>query len=355
MTRTLESWTLCLAGLLLVAWCAMAAPSATPSAQAQQSTTTAPDSTIPGATEEPAKEEEKDAKEESSSGASFFPGVRGISGAELERIIQEREAKKAEEDRKARRHADNRQAKPEDKKSDAPAREAEKRPVETPKAAPTKTEPAVKEVPLSEDAAAFLKKQKLSTARIEYVLVKAGEIRADVEKDASALADEPLILYILQYTKRSTAETLAYQAMFRLPLAIYQYDFDQVQQSLAFDRKSRPEDLPPSAVIVADDCVKRLRAARTASLLAAAELYTRLRQLNAAETIYAKLLQENPKDPAIEKSYKVCVDIKNTERPTTPPGVRTSGGNTSKHFNRDAPSSEPGGAPADNSPQPYRR
>lgn len=351
MTRNLEAWTLCLAGLLVLALCAMAVPNATPSARAEQSTTT--DSSTPATTEETTQDGQQD---ESPSAPSFFPGVRGISGKELERIIQEREQRKAEEERKARRYAENRQTKPEEKKADVPARESDKKPAETPKAAPTppRTEPAVKENPLSEEASEFLRKQKLSTARVEFVLAKANEIRADAEKDASAMANEALILYILQYTKRSTSETQAYQATLRLPLAVYQYVFDQTQQALAFDRKSRPADLPPQAVAVADDCLRRLKVVWTASLLASAELYTRLRQFDAAESIYAALRKEHPRDQVIDKSYKVCVAVKNVEKPTTPPGVRTGGGNTGRLYDNDNSTGEPS-TPAENYTKKYTR
>jgi len=315
MTRWLKAWTLVLAALLALpvagAWAQAADP--------------APASTTGAATKDEAKSEEEDS-------SSFFPGVRGISGAELERIVREREARQAEEERKARRYAENRQNNKDGEEKKTSGTDTTKKPVEPPKMpaptpapTPVKTE-VVKEPPLSKEAAEFMKKQKLAASRVEYYLPKAADIRADADKAASANNNEELIQYILQFTKRTNEETQAYVNNLSLPVAVYQYLFDQCQQGLIRDRKSRPTDLPPTATTQADACVKLFKSGRTVCLLASAELYTRMRKLDAAEAIYAVLLKENPKDEAINKSHQAFVAVKTAEKPTTPPGVRTGGG-----------------------------
>lgn len=315
MVRFMKAWMLVLAALL-------AMPAAIVWAQADNST---PASTTGTATKDDSKSEEEDS-------SSFFPGVRGISGAELERIIREREARQAEEERKARRYADNRQNNKDGEEKKPSSTTTEKKPSEPPKMptpaptpAPVKTE-VVKEPPLSKEAAEFMRKQKLAASRVEYYLPKAADIRADADKVASANDSEELIQYILQYTKRTNEETQAYVNNLSLPVAVYQYLFDQCQQGLVRDRKSRPADLTPTATAQADACVKQFKAGRTACLLASAELYTRMRKLEAAEAIFAVLLKENPKDEALNKSHQAFVAVKTAEKPTTPPGVRTGGG-----------------------------
>jgi len=262
-------------------------------------------------------------------GVTFFPGVRGISGKELERVIKERERRKQEEERRSRRYAPNRTERPAE-----PEKPSETRPPELPKPKPA---PAVAETePLGGEARDFLRKLTRQTDRAEALLEKINELRSDAEADARKVGNEALIHYILQYTKRSTKETRAYQGHIKFAIAIYQYVYEQTTAALKFAHLQRPEEeLPKAAVARIDACVARLQAVRRACLLATAELYTLIREFGPAETIYKVLLKELPKDAAIRRSYEAMVKIRETPKPAQPPGVRASGGNTERHYGKD--------------------
>ena len=262
-------------------------------------------------------------------GVTFFPGVRGISGKELERVIKERERRKQEEERRSRRYAPNRTERPAE-----PEKPSETRPPELPKPKPA---PAVAETePLGGEARDFLRKLTRQTDRAEALLEKINELRSDAEADARKVGNEALIHYILQYTKRSTKETRAYQGHIKFAVAVYRYVYEQTMGGLKFARSQRPdEELPKAASAEVEGYVARLHAVRRAALLATAELYTLMRQFAPAEIIYKVLLRECPKDRAIRQSHQAMVKIKDTPKPAQPPGVRAGGGNSERHYGRD--------------------
>lgn len=348
MSRVTGVWLWCLVALAAMLLGVAIAPQRASCAQAADDEQTAPGNDT---ADKPGDDGDSDSDDGESSprtgGSSFFPGVRGISGKELERIIRERERKKKEEERKRRRHGANRrppaeEAKPSPRKEtrNAPAKSRPAGEKANPKTSPATTPPEVaaspetllKGVALSSDAKGFLKKLLRQTARTEWLLEEAHGIRGDAEKDAAALGNEALVRYILQFTGRKTKLTRAYQRRLRLPLAVYATIYGQTVSAVAYARNQGPDDLPKSAVTVVEACIERLRLARASCLLATAELYTALRQLPAAETIYTALLKEFSKDRKIRRSHQEFVAVKTAEKPTTPPGVSAGGGNSSRHY-----------------------
>jgi hypothetical protein len=355
-------------GLVAVLVCVALAPQSTSCAWAADGKEAAPDNDPADKSDDDNDGDDDDGKSSTKTGgSSFFPGVRGISGKELERIIRDRERKKKEEERKRRRHGENRRPPAEEPES-APRKETRNDPAksdpdrEKPNApaTPAATRPEnsvapetlLKGVALTGDAKAYLKKLLRRTAHTEWFFEEAHGIRDDAEKDAAAVGNEVLVHYILQFTNRRTKLTRAYQRKLKLPLTVYATIYGQTVSTVAYARNQGPEDLPKPAVTVVEACIERLKFVRAGCLLATAELYTALRQLPAAEKIYTVLLKEFPKDRPIRRSHQEFLAVKMAKRPTTPPGVSTGGGNSGRHY-RDRDNNG-GGEDGDDS-EPYSR
>jgi hypothetical protein len=282
----------------------------------------------------------------------LFPGVQGISGKELARRIAELERKKAEELRRRPTTAAPSPAPstapspaPSSAPSPAPASgagtEKSRQPTAAtaPAATPNKAD-AASIAGISDEAREFLAELERRTLRVAKLVEKAAEIRQDASTEARSLGSEERILYYLQYRGGFIREARAYYDTMKFPIFVYRYIYEQAGDALSYDKATRPADLPKEALTLADAHVSSLEAARRTCLLASAELFTQIRQLDAAEKLYALLTKRFPKDADIKKSYDAFVVIRDTPKPDGPPGIKPN--RRYERFDENDPAS-PGG------------
>ena len=281
----------------------------------------------------------------------MFPGVRGISGEELQRRLAEYERRRQQTEPQrpkdasrepVRKPADNTPApapKPEQQPSpsdNAPdvkppaggavaTNPAEKRPARrTPPSQPLG--PQVLDIDsLPAEQRDYLLALERQVEFMETILSKAHPIRKDAEIEAAKIGYEPRIQYYLRYQRASAPQTRAYEQTLAFPLYLYRFVVDQAGQvTRAAKPDKQPAGMPELAAPHIEKLLTRSDAARREALLAGAELYTRLRQLAAAEMIYAYLLHKYPKDTEIAGSHATFVTIRNEPKPAAPPMQRST-------------------------------
>ena len=308
-SRTLQSLLILLVGLMP----AVCLGSAASVLAADASETTG--QSQPG--EKGKSDEQADKKDEEEPG-ELFPGVKGISGKELARRIAEIERKKAQRQKQRPTAAADATSRPPE--GDAGGRPAQPV-VEKP---PAKDRALAEEslASLNDEAKRFLKERQKRTSRIERILPKAAEIRRDANAEAKRLGNEARIQYYLRYKEGYIRETRAYHETMLFPVLVYRYIYEQATSALVFDRDNRPADLPKEALATVEREVAQLHDARRVCLIAAGELYTQVRRMDAAETIYRVLLKRHPSDKDVRKSYAAFVEVRDTPKPAGPPGIQ---------------------------------
>ncbi|NLX58483.1 MAG: hypothetical protein GXY74_05275 [Phycisphaerae bacterium] len=281
------------------------------------------------------KDKAADGDEESSDSqkeavGDLFPGVKGISGKELARRIAELDRKKAEEQRRRPTATPSPVSSPSSTPAPSPAPApapstatgGEKSRQLAPAAAAAPGQIDVSRIEgLSDEAREYLKELDRKAGKVQKLVEKAAEIRQDAAAEATALGNEARILYYLQYRGGFIREARTYYDTMKFPIFVYRYIYEQAAGGLQYDRQERPADLPKEAVAAADADVAALEAARRTSLLAAAELFTQIRQLDASEQLYRLLMKRFPQDQEIKKSYDAFVVIRDTPKPDGPPGI----------------------------------
>lgn len=315
-------------------------------------------------------------------GADFFPGVKGISGDELDRIIKERQErektdeqrrkeaeearrkkaeerrkraeerrKRAEQLRKEREERQRREKEAENKESsstDTPeaetdsgdasledvgrelsghatndpvaegAGEAEAEEGDPALEVPDPMKPHLDGIELTEDDVRFLRHIDTVTQKIEFYLPYLREIRMEMEEKADTVRGLDYVLFVLQYRDRRNQRTRFYEGCLYGAMSLYRCVYEKTVQITLFSRHRKPHDFPEAATKAVEIYEPRFRAAWRECLLAMAELYTKARTLPAAERIYAELIREFPEDQEITNSYDVFKRLKSRPEPPEP-------------------------------------
>ncbi|NIA21147.1 MAG: hypothetical protein GWP05_04055 [Anaerolineaceae bacterium] len=275
------------------------------------------------------KSDEQAARKNEDDVGELFPGVKGISGKELARRIAEIERRKKKQQKQRPTAPGNttprRPASTGSTTSRRPAGTTGDRATEPSAEKPSAQEPRQSEASLAsldEQSQKFLKNLHKRTSRLERILAKASEIRKDADSEAKKLGNEARIQYYLRYRDGYIRETRAYFRTMLFPILVYRYAYDQATSALRFDRDNRPADLPGEALATVEGQVAKLREARRVCLIAAAELYTQVRRMGAAEAIYRVLLKRYPADQEVKKSYAAFVAVRDAPKPSGPPGIQ---------------------------------
>jgi len=252
----------------------------------------------------------------------LFPGVKGISGAELARRIAESEKRKNTPKPSA-------PAAPTAPAPTPPATSVPPTP-DTPTPSPAPAEPASAPTPataaaptapeatnptpappaqqppeLSYAARTFLKQSQERTDRIDALMQKARNYRSQAEAAAAAVGNETKIQYYLR-NKPDTAltEVRDYASTLMAAVSVYRSLYEMTRDALTFAVDKRPaDDLGRDGSAATDANVARLQNNRRECLVASAELFTRLRRFDAAEKIYAVLLDSYPNHADVRLSY----------------------------------------------------
>jgi hypothetical protein len=272
----------------------------------------------------------------------LFPGVKGISGAELDRRIAEYEKQhKLESHESAPEPVKPVVIEPAkvapppvsvEQKDLPPADDTVKTPpadsAKTAPSAPLKTTPAttgsaVRATPGKPD---FVAKLTSQTEQVERFMKKAQIIKDYCAGEAKKCGTEAWIQYYLRYYGEAinsgrimVPTAVEYEKAMSFPITIYRYTCEMAETSTAYAKKARPAELSPEATKTADNLVERLNVVRRQSLVGAAELYTRIRHLAVAERIYLALLKEFPDDKGIQTSHEDFVKVRNEPKPAQAP------------------------------------
>lgn len=269
----------------------------------------------------------------SSETSGLFPGVKGISGEELARRVEEYEKRHQAEEQARRTEAEKRKATPNETKTDktvesqktVPATPTERKEPAADKAAETpKAELLCGLDPntLSQTDKDYLKKVYDNTVRVETLLIRNAVIRKEAVAEARKADNEKWILYHLRYFTGTTvvaAEAVKYRDTIKFPMAIYCNLFSLTRSTTKFSQDARPKDVSKEVERAAEGLVKRLIAAGRQALVGAAELMTQVRDLKAAEEIYNALLKDFPDDRAVKRSYEAFVLVRDEPKPARKP------------------------------------
>lgn len=278
---------------------------------------------------DPAPSPPQPTKKIDDSPGELFPGVKGISGAELARRIAESEKRKnapkpsapaapttAAQDSAPTPPASSTPSTPtaptpspvtaEPVSAPTPATAATPtKPTAPDAASPTQTPPAQQTPELSYAARLFLKQCQERTDRIDQLMQRARIYRSQTEAAAAAVGNETKIQYYLR-NKPDTAltEVRDYANTLMAAISVYRSLYEMTRDALAFAVDKRPpDDLGPDGAAATDANIARLQNNRRECLLAAAELFTRLRRFDAAEKIYAVLFDSYPNHADVRLSY----------------------------------------------------
>jgi len=300
---------------------------ASPSNPAQAADPAAAPSAAPAGAAQPAPKNSDTTEKTPDLTGELWPGVKGISGKELERQIQEFERRMREKPASEPKPPQTTTTEP---SKESPPAQLAPAPVENPMPAVPETQPAVDPAPepaarpvapvLGPEAQKFIATLEERTTRVENLLKKAGEIRRECEREARNVGREEWLQFLIQFTSIRNDETRAYQQALMFPLTIYRGVYEQAGEVIRTTRLNRPGNLPDEGAAKIDACLARLKEAQRASLLATAELFTRMRNLKAAEKVYAYLLKSWPEDAAVKSSHEAFLKIRDAKKPEWLPG-----------------------------------
>ena len=281
----------------------------------------------------------------------LFPGVKGVTGDELRRQVEQYE--------KQHNTSPAESSKPAESPPMAPPAAPGSPPAPKPAAVASGSTSAgsaladvagtsTKPTPATSAAQAlvartdYLKKLSKQTAFVEAYLPKAKAIRDAARAEANKEdGSEARNQYYLRYYGEQihNGELLApfasrYEQTMMLPATIYRYIYSTGEESAAPVKRivAAPETSAEDKE-TAGGLAKRLSVVRKEALLGAAEVYTLIRaggaHLNVAGRIYAALLKDYPSDAEVQASYEQFVKIRDNPDPrpsATPSGNGGNGG-----------------------------
>jgi tetratricopeptide (TPR) repeat protein len=280
----------------------------------------------------------------------LFPGVKGVSGDELKRQIEDydrtHQSTPAESPKTAPGDNTPKTVPPPATPANPPLQPVAGTAPATPPASATLAAMGASSLnvpPSSASPAAVarppgLKKLAEQTKLVEDYLKKAKVIRdaaraEAVRDDGSEARNQYNLRYFSEQIhsgKFPAPNALKYEQALLFPSTMYRYVYtlaeDQAKtaKTLAAALQAQPEQKQ-----AAEDLAKRLRVVRKGALLGAAEVYTLLRRLDIAEKIYNLLLKDYPDDAGLKASYEQFVAVRdNPDLPPspTPPGGSGGGG-----------------------------
>ncbi|MBN2583434.1 MAG: hypothetical protein JXL80_10225 [Planctomycetes bacterium] len=262
----------------------------------------------------------------------LFPGVKGVSGAELAKRIaaaEKRKQNKSQPTPVTPAATTPTPATPAQQPagSGSPSAPAGNSSSSQPSTVAAETAPATAangstvdaaasddqaEAKLSYTARMFLKQFDERVERIDLLLRKAREYRSDAETAAAAIGNEAKIQYYLRHEPETALTAVRnYEKTMMGPISVYRTIYEMTRDALTFAAEKRPpDDLGPEGTAATDKNVARLKEARRECLLAAAELFTKIRRFDASERIYVVLTKMYPNDAAINLSYTAMIRVR---------------------------------------------
>jgi hypothetical protein len=266
----------------------------------------------------------------------LFPGVKGVSGEELQRQVEEYD----------RTHHTTPVETPQYTPPPPPPPPPPHVTPPTPKpvvVASSATAPAsaiaalpgpsTKTAPPSSNTkvvarASYLAKLSDQADYVEAYLKKAKVIRDQTREEANQGNDsEAFNQYVLRYDgadldagRMQAPHAVRYFKTMMLPATIYRYIYSLADTCADRAKKvAAADDVTPEDKTAAEAMFKRLRVVRKFALLGSAEVFCLIRHMEAAGHNYDQLLREYPGDAEIKASYDHYVSILNQPRPIHPP------------------------------------
>jgi hypothetical protein len=177
-------------------------------------------------------------------------------------------------------------------------------------------------------ARTFLKQLQERTDRVDALMVRAAAYRTQSEAAAAALGNENRILYHLRNNPGTAlTEVRNYENLILGPISVYKTLYGMTRDGLIYADEKRPaDDLGEEGTAATEANIVRLKAARRECLVAAAELFTRIRRFEPAEKIYLVLLDLYEGDASIQRGYDAMCRLRDMPEGWGPFWERGMGG-----------------------------